>query len=79
MPLEFMASASEASFCVAKTPEEIRQHRKTISEEQKWNEMEHFREENDDEEKSEEYPAAPHGETEAEPNDQNDFQGKEDD
>ena len=41
--------------------------------------MGHFREENDDAEKSEEYPSTPQEETEAEPNSRNDFQGKEDD
>ena len=41
--------------------------------------MANFRGENEDAEKSEEYPATPQGETEAEPNGQNDFQEKEGD
>ena len=72
-----MASASEASFCMAKAPERDKTTPgKTISEGQKGNGMTHFREENGDAEKSEEYPETPQGETEAEPSGQNDFQEK---
>ena len=74
-----MDSAREASFCMAKTPERDKTTPANNQRRTKGNEMEHFREENDDAEKSEEYPPTPHVETEAEPNSQNDFQGKEDD
>ena len=71
-----MASSSEASFCMVKTPGRDKATPENTHRREKGNEMGHFREETDDAEKSEEYPSTPKEETEAEPNSQNDFQEK---